>query len=197
MLSLVTPPSVEPITLAVAKSHLRVEIGDDDSYIGLLLSSARDAVEQYIRRALYAQTWRLTLAAFPSRIELPVPPAVSITEIAYVDENEVSQVLASSGYRLTVGDYGILTPAYGESWPNTLAVSGAVTVTFVAGYTSNANPGDPDSAVPPSIKHAILLKLGHMYENREEVVTGTIAAELPQTSRDLLGPYRSVNFNVY
>ena len=35
-----------------------------------------------------------------------------------------------------------------------------------------------------------LLKLGHLFANREEVVTGTIATELPQASKSLLTPYR-------
>jgi len=37
---------------------------------------------------------------------------------------------------------------------------------------------------------ACLLKLGHLFANREEVVTGTIATELPLTSKALLMPYR-------
>lgn len=41
-----------------------------------------------------------------------------------------------------------------------------------------------------AIEAACLLKLGHLYANREEVVTGTIATELPLTSKSLLAPYR-------
>ena len=40
------------------------------------------------------------------------------------------------------------------------------------------------------IEAACLLKLGHLFANREEVVTGTIATELPLTSKALLMPYR-------
>ncbi|WP_348739125.1 phage gp6-like head-tail connector protein [Pseudomonas rhodesiae] len=40
------------------------------------------------------------------------------------------------------------------------------------------------------IEAACLLKLGHLFANREEVVTGTIATELPLTSKSLLMPYR-------
>lgn len=40
------------------------------------------------------------------------------------------------------------------------------------------------------VRAAILLTLGHLYANREEVVTGTIATELPMGSRTLLAPYR-------
>ncbi|MBA1195739.1 phage gp6-like head-tail connector protein [Pseudomonas plecoglossicida] len=42
----------------------------------------------------------------------------------------------------------------------------------------------------PSIQAACLLKLGHLFANREEVVTGTISTELPLASQHLLMPYR-------
>lgn len=42
----------------------------------------------------------------------------------------------------------------------------------------------------PAIQSACLLKLGHLFANREEVVTGTIATELPLASQHLLMPYR-------
>lgn len=41
-----------------------------------------------------------------------------------------------------------------------------------------------------AIQAACLLKLGHLFANREEVVTGTIATELPLASKSLLMPYR-------
>lgn len=40
------------------------------------------------------------------------------------------------------------------------------------------------------IKAACLLILGHLYANREDVVIGTIATELPQGSKALLTPHR-------
>ncbi|MNC83029.1 hypothetical protein D3C75_1368070 [compost metagenome] len=40
------------------------------------------------------------------------------------------------------------------------------------------------------IKAACLLILGHLYANREDVVIGTIATELPKGSVALLTPHR-------
>ena len=45
-------------------------------------------------------------------------------------------------------------------------------------------------AINSAIQAACLLKLGHLFANREEVVTGTIATELPLASQHLLTPYR-------
>ncbi|AJG17332.1 phage gp6-like head-tail connector protein [Pseudomonas plecoglossicida] len=42
----------------------------------------------------------------------------------------------------------------------------------------------------PAIQSACLLKLGHLFANREEVATGTTAVELPLASQHLLMPYR-------
>jgi hypothetical protein len=41
-----------------------------------------------------------------------------------------------------------------------------------------------------AITAACLLKLGHLFANREEVATGTTAVELPLASKSLLMPYR-------
>lgn len=56
----------------------------------------------------------------------------------------------------------------------------------------DAVPEDEEQGlvITPSITAAILLITGHLYENREEVVTGTIATRLPMTSESLLWPYR-------
>lgn len=40
------------------------------------------------------------------------------------------------------------------------------------------------------IRAAILLTIGHLYANREEVVVGASVAELPMSSKYLLQPYR-------
>lgn len=44
--------------------------------------------------------------------------------------------------------------------------------------------------VNASILAAVKLTLGHLFENREAVVTGTIATALPQGVPELLRPYR-------
>lgn len=44
--------------------------------------------------------------------------------------------------------------------------------------------------VNAAIIAACLLKLGHLFANREEVITGTTVAELPLASKSLLTPYR-------
>jgi len=59
-------------------------------------------------------------------------------------------------------------------------------VTFVSGYGAAA-------AVPKAIKQALLLLIGHLYENREAVTTANLN-ELPMAVNALLYPYRVWGF---
>ena len=62
---LVTAPAAEPLTLAEAKLHLRVDDTADDALIGALITAARQHAEHDTRRALVTQTWKLALDASP------------------------------------------------------------------------------------------------------------------------------------
>lgn len=189
--ALVTGPAAEPVTTSEAKLHLREDGTAQDTVVAALVTAAREAVEQRLGRALISQTWRLKMDAFPASsleaIRLPLAPLASVSSIAYVDGAGATQTWASSNYVVSTGTLpGEVRLAYdAASWPVTRDQPEAVTVTYVAGYGASA------SAVPGPIKQAILLLVGHYYENRESVVTGTIASDLPQTVEWLLAPYRN------
>jgi len=182
---LVTAPAVEPVTLAEAKAHLRVDITDDDTLISSLITSARQYIERAIRRALVTQTWRASIDEFPAsgEIVLPKPPLQSVTSIQYTDINDSTSTIASSTYTVdTDSEPGRIVLKYGQSWPSTsLANTNPVQVTFVAGYGAAAD-------VPAHFKQAILLLAGHWYENREAIaVTGAIPKEMPLAVSSLIG----------
>jgi uncharacterized phiE125 gp8 family phage protein len=61
---LLRAPAAEPVTLAEAKAHMRVEINDDDALITGLLLAAREHVEDVTGRKLITQKWRLLLDRF-------------------------------------------------------------------------------------------------------------------------------------
>ncbi len=52
--------------------------------------------------------------------------------------------------------------------------------------------GDNPMVVNNAIKAAILLTVGHLYANREDVVRGVVAQQLPMGARDLLRPWRII-----
>jgi hypothetical protein len=73
-LTVETAPAIEPVTLAEAKQHLRVDIADDDTYIEALIVAARQYAEEYLDRALISQQLAMRMDTFPYEFELPRPP---------------------------------------------------------------------------------------------------------------------------
>lgn len=180
-------PAKEPVTLDMAKAHIRVDGGEEDAYIEQILKTAREWCEDFQRRAYVTQTWRLTLDEFPAcgELELPRPPLASVTSITYLDTNGDSQTLATSVYAVdTDADPGRVYLKYNQTWPSTRAIQNAVTITYVAGY------GADDSHVPAAMKQAILLLVGHWFENREDVVSGSLPKHIDMGVKALLWPNR-------
>ncbi|MFM8462722.1 MAG: head-tail connector protein [Burkholderiaceae bacterium] len=185
-LQLVTPPAGEPVSLAEAKLHLRVDVDDDDALIGSLISAARQAAETLTGRQLNTARWKLVLDAFPCRtILLTKCPVQSVVNIQYLDMNGMSQALPLVDYVVdTACEPARISPVFGKTWPPTLPQIGAVTVTFDAGYGAA-------SAVPEGLKSWIKLRVGSLYAHREEMsilMRGRIDP-LPFVD-GLLDPYR-------
>ncbi len=182
----VTPPASEPVSLSEAKGHVRVEITDDDAYIGDLLVAAREWGENYQGRSWISRTLALTLDEFPTPpFRLPMGPVQSVESVKYTGSDGVEATVDPALYYLD--DAGRLCLAYGASWPSvTLRPYGGVAVTYVAGYGADAE------SVPRRFKQAVLLLVGHWYEHREEVVTGTIVSRVPVAAVDLLSQDRVV-----
>jgi len=178
-----TEPEIEPISLFEVKDHLRLdhdEHTEDDLIKTTLIPAARKYCELRQNRTYITQTWELWLDAFPDKgyIEIPKPPLQSVDSIKYYDTSDSEATFSSSYY--TVDDKDQYSPKvflnYGQSWPSTaLRPYNGVCVTFVAGY------GDDGYDVPQNVRSAMLLFIGHLYENREAVVTtGLNAVEIPK-----------------
>ena len=165
-----TPVATEPLSLVEAKLHCRVDVTDDDALLTALITAARQHAESFTHRALAPQTWDLKLDAFPcggwqAPIVLPMPPTTAVTSIGYVDTAGVSQTWSAANYTTEFPSGEMAAPArivpiYGVTWPQTQRVINAVTVRFVAGYTTT----------PEAVKHAMKLLIGHWYAHRETVV---------------------------
>ncbi len=182
-LALVTPPQSEPVDVEEAARHLHADLEELESeHVKGLIRVARAYAESYTRRQLVTATYALTLPEFYDEVELPRPPLVSVSSIAYVDENGAPQTLATTVYDVdSTSDPGVITLADGESWPATKTQPNAVTITFIAGY---GGPLD----VPENVRHAIKLLVGHFNENSEAVVMPTAQqpVEMPIGAKALL-----------
>jgi len=186
----VTAAAGDPITLAEAKAHLRVDASDEDDLIARLIGAAVAKVEgpKGLGVAVMERQWALSLHAFPRSIMLPLGPVTAVNAIAYLDVSGAQQTLASGDYHVDLdGEPAEIEPAFGKSWPATRNRRGAVTVTFTAGF--------PDAAsVPDDLKTALLMTVAHLYENREIVNVGGSVTEIPDTAKAILERYRAGRF---
>lgn len=192
-LKLITAPAVEPVLLAEAKTHLRVDTTADDTLIEGLIAAARETLESTLSRALINQTWELVMDAFPggNRIRLPRPPLVSVTSIKYKDKNGVEYTATSKYIVDTDSEPGQIVLHDDETWPSDeLYEVGAVRVRYVAGY------GAAGANVPRPLRQALLLLVGDWYENREDTVIaqGYSANALPTGVEALVQTYRIWSF---
>jgi uncharacterized phiE125 gp8 family phage protein len=183
----ITPPSAQPVTLAEAKAQVRVDHSDEDALITRLTAAATsylDGRTGILGRCLVTQTWELTLDAFPDgEIELPLGPVANVVSVTYVGTAGTTQTLASSNYYFDDASLSQWVVPVAD-WPDTKDVANAVTVRFIAGTAA--------ASVPEAIRHAILLLIGHWYEQRSTVSVGMTVAEMPMAVDALLAPFRRV-----
>ena len=99
----ITEPLIEPVSLAEAKSHLRVDqdFAEDDLYIQSLVSAARHYVESVSDRTLIRSQWQIKLDQFPSwDIELPRPPiAADSVVVTFVPGQNPSLTQSYTAFR--------------------------------------------------------------------------------------------------
>ena len=148
----------------------------EDALLTIHIAAATQWAENYMRRSLITQTLTMRMDGFPSAgaIELPRLKLQSVTSVKYIDEDGVQQTWSDALYTVDIySSPGRIQPIDGEAYPATEARLNAVEIEYVAGY------GDAATDIDQSIKYALLMLIGHMYQNREEVVTGTIAIKVP------------------
>lgn len=191
-------PTTYPLTLSEAKDHLKVDHTDEDAYIQALIKAITARVEGYLGRPLINTQFQWRLDRFPADYNLlyfPQPPLVSVDSVNYLASSDGSSTdWGSTYYNVdTVSQPGRLEPAYQESWPSNVRVqNNTVTIKFTAGY------GTASTDVPEDIRLGMKLLLGHVYENRQDVVVGTgFSLELPKGSEFFLDSYRNYAFEGY
>jgi uncharacterized phiE125 gp8 family phage protein len=186
---IVTPPASEPVTLSEAKAQLSVTSSAHDTRITSLITTARRQVERYLKRALITQTWKVYYNCFHAVMELPYPPLQSVTHVKYYDDSGTLQTLSSDLYwEDLASEPGKIVRKYDAVYPELLAGRpNAVEIQYVAGY------GDAED-VPEDIRHAILMLVTDYFDNRGEVVVGSIAQRIPGFIKDLVHDYRMYDF---
>jgi len=176
----ITGPTSEPVSTEQAKDHLRIAHDDEDQDIAQMVSAARLIVEARSGMRLYTQTVEVRADSWvdlhdPQRsdvLRLRVAPIQSITSVKYYQSSDdVDTTMSTADY---VTDL-VGVPAriqVKSSWPSTNDYIGNIRIRCVVGYSSVP-------LIPSHFKRAILLLVGHYYENRE-AITDLKLMEVPE-----------------
>lgn len=197
----VTAPAAEPVTLAEAKAHLRVDHSHEDTLITGLLSAAVAHFDGLgvLGRAIISQDWAQWFQLHSDWVRLDMGQFQELVSVEYYNTNNVLVVAPIDDFEIRKdGDFVVIGPARRNStayydadevrveaasdavWPTAYNRPDAFKVTYTAGY------GDTADDVPASIRHAILLTVGHWYEHRMAVSEDSFK-ELPMTVDALIG----------
>lgn len=190
-LTLITAPTVNPLSLDEAKNHLKIDddLTDDDALVQALIVSVRTHLDGYsgiLGRAMTTQTWRLDISSFREWIDIPLPPLQSISSVKYYDTNGTLQTVATTVYETILGGTsgGYVHLLGDQTWPTDMDTDRAepIQITFVAGY------GDSWNDVPEGLRLAMSMMVADLYENRGERLE---TAMMENTTVDrMLAPYR-------
>jgi hypothetical protein len=200
-----TESAIEPISVEEAGDHLRAanDGGTPPVYVEALLiasliKSARQACEEELELSLINRRLEVSSDSFNARsvnehdrqhlpgayygfnfygytrthkqyIELPYGPVISVERVNYLDVEGVDQVLDPVEYRISrFFPIPTLQPKYG-------------------GYPTGDSP---PILIPEPVRTAMLLLIGHYYDNREASTGKIKMLELPVGINFLLGKYR-------
>lgn len=204
-LKLITAPASLPVTVAEAKQHMRIDGTEDDTYIAALIAAAVDAAELITGRQLVEAEYEFVLDKFPyaqpleyirvrvaGAIELPRQQLLAVSSITYLDVDGVEQTLSAADYTVDAESLvGCVCPAWGKCWPLTRPVPNAVRIRFTCGWPMSNTVSPPVWTGPEAVKAWIKVRVATMYEQREAIITGQQANEVPRSFVDgLLDAYR-------
>ncbi len=174
----------EVISLDEARKHCRIIGTDDDDALRIYIEAARNYVEGLSANALVEGTYTFYFDTSESHYHI-YKPIVSITTFEYkivTNTGSYGGSLSGSDYHMDT-EQGLIT-LNDSTMTDLYAQSNAIKITAVAGQP---NIG----IIKGDIKLAMLLLIGHWFENREESIVGTIVAKIPMGAKDLLAPYRA------
>lgn len=187
MMSLVmtSGPASEPVTVAEAKAHARIDGTAEDMLVGSLILTSRLHVEAALGLALITQGWTLLLDRWPADgvVEVPLRPLQTVSAVRVLPATGAAATLAAADYLLDAASTPPRLVRTGV-WPAPGKAARGIEIDFVAGYGAAA------ANVPAPIRQALLLLVAHWYEHRDPIEIGSVETALPAALSELLMPYR-------
>jgi len=159
----------EPITLAQAKQHMRIDADDtsQDDLIALYITANREYLERYLNLSLIEKDelvykFNRGCTCRVKYLYVPYGPVAS-----FVLTDKAGDVIPDTDYT-NLGD---------EQFPK-FCINQSATVTYDAGYSVED--------CPSQVKQALLIMVADSYENRENTVIGMSVNTIPFTAKQLV-----------
>ena len=188
--SLVTGPSVEPVTATDVKDQLELDAADatKDTQIELYITASREMIEEYTGLAIITQVWKLTIDHWPndrqqwwsgvrqgsidellqsgraSQVFLPRYPLQTVDAI---NADDVAVTVADVFIVDTQQKPGRLVVKRSATWPTVLDNANGIDIEYTAGYGASA------SDVPAALRLAIIQMASYMFEHRGDCDTAS------------------------
>lgn len=152
------------VTLPEAKLHLRgVDGTNEDALIGVYITAAEQMAIALLDRGVYADGTALGAAKASAPADLTA---------------------ATATYTAAIAASQALTDATEQA-----AATQAAEYAYLRAQVAYRQAMD-GMVVNDTIKSAVLLIVGHLYANREDVVAGVSVAQMPNGAEWLLQPYK-------
>lgn len=185
-LVLTSGPVSEPVTVAEAKAHLRIDGSAEDALFASLIVTSRLHIEAALGLALVTQSWQLRLDAWPpdASVDIPLRPLQSILAIRVRDTAGIAALVPAETYQVDLVSAPPRIFPVGVTWPAPGLRRAGIEIDLTAGYGSAADN------VPAPIRQALLMLVAHWYEHRDPVEIGSSEARIPAAVSQLLQPFR-------
>lgn len=185
--SIVSQSVQEPISLDDAKNYLKIDGTQDDELVYSIIKAARQMAENKTWVVLNPTVMRVNYdkQEVSEYIRINKCPITSIVGVYYKDNDGATQTLAAQNYEVDLLSNPVRLRII--NMPQIGDYMNALSVEFECGYDNNYD-------VPKPIIQAMKLIMGHLNENRQDVVLGSSINKMPMGSEYLLEPYIQPSF---
>jgi uncharacterized phiE125 gp8 family phage protein len=187
-LVLTSGPALEPITVAEAKAHMRIDGTAEDVLIASLILTARLHLEAALDLAFITQSWTLVMDTWgrgPS-IDIPLSPLLSINAVRVKTGPSTTTLIPATSYVVDIASRPARLVWNATAKPEPYPPANGIEIDFTAGFGASAAP------VPAPLRHALLLLTAHWYEHRDPGEIGSNEARVPAAISDLIQPFRKI-----
>lgn len=173
-LTVTTPPTAEPVSLAEAKAHLRVTIEAEDDLIAALVTAARQRIEAELGLALISTGFRESFDCAPDGpIRLSRAPLIAVAEVAVAGADGAFTAIPAESWIAKIGAREAEIAPLNLAWPAPVPPVDGLRVTFTAGFGPDADH------VPEPLKQAVLALVAHAFDHRGDAEPASLPPAEP------------------